>query len=250
MDELLGKSPCFLRSIGLSSEEMENTKMILTRKVFNGFSTAFDLTETEIFSTRLKIGCTAIDGLLGGGFAIRGINEIYGPSGSGKSQFCIQLSLQAQLSPKVGSLNKGVAYICTEDAFPLKRLHQMNDQYVKRYGNLDFLNNIFIDHINDYENLVDCVQNRLPKLLNNKRIGLIVIDSIAGIFRAEMNLIERANRMRIFVNELLNLQNKFEFAVLCTNQVSFQLDNILKLISFLTLFYSSKGDGQNEYNLR
>lgn len=221
VEELLGKSPCFLRSIGLSSEEIELAESVLTRNLFQGFSTALELSETAKYQSRLKLKCESIDAIINGGFSIRGINEIYGPSGSGKTQFCIQLSLQAQLPAAAGGLGKNVAFLCTEDAFQLKRLAQIGNQYATRYPNVDFLNNIFIDHVGDNDQLMDCIRKRLSRLLATKPIGLLVIDSIAGIFRIESNLLERAVQMRIFAKEILELQNKHDFVILCTNQVSF-----------------------------
>lgn len=66
---------------------------------------------------------------------------------------------------------------------------------------------------------MDCAQKRLPKLMENRSIGLIIIDSIAGIFRLETDAIKRADDMRKIVLTLQTLADTFECAVLCVNQV-------------------------------
>lgn len=65
-----------------------------------------------------------------------------------------------------------------------------------------------------------CV-NRLPRLMARQPIGLIVIDSIAGVFRIDSDAITRADNMRKLIHTLQTLQDEYEFGVVCVNQVSF-----------------------------
>lgn len=51
-------------------------------------------------------------------------------------------------------------------------------------------------------------------------IGLIVIDSIAGVFRLDTAAITRAEKMRKVALTLQTLADQYECAVVCTNQVS------------------------------
>lgn len=60
----------------------------------------------------ITTGCQNLDALLGGGVAVRGITEVTGQSGSGKTQFTLQLSLCAQLPPDAGGLGKGTEHSC------------------------------------------------------------------------------------------------------------------------------------------
>lgn len=97
---------------------------------------------------RLTIGCAALDVCTGGGIVTRGITEICGASGVGKTQLLLQLSLCVQLPARLGGLGKGVAYICTEDMFPSRRLLQISKAFEARYPDeqLNLLGNIFIEH--------------------------------------------------------------------------------------------------------
>lgn len=55
--------------------------------------------------------------------------------------------------------------------------------------------------------------------MNQQSIGVIIIDSIAAVFRVESNVIIRANDMRKLVHGLQLLSDEHECAVVCTNQV-------------------------------
>lgn len=55
------------------------------------------MTENERDSIKMfSSGCPIIDKTLGGGIRLGQIMEIYGESGCGKTQICIQMSLEVQ----------------------------------------------------------------------------------------------------------------------------------------------------------
>lgn len=55
--------------------------------------------------------------------------------------------------------------------------------------------------------------------MHTNSIGLIVIDSVAGIYRLESDAITRAGSMRKLVRKLQSLADEYECAVVCVNQV-------------------------------
>lgn len=62
----------------------------------------------------------------------------------------MQLALNVQLPVSDGGLEKAAVYICTEDAFPSKRLVQMVDYCNKTYQNdQQWLEQIYIEHCAD-----------------------------------------------------------------------------------------------------
>lgn len=213
---MLIKPRMHLQLIGLSYEEIRKIKTGAARKKVS-FRTATKY-ETEMSHGKFKFGCRSLDYIIRNGLP-SGITEISGESGAGKSQICLQLSLVVQLCVENGGRDKGAVFICTEDAFPSKRLFQMADVFTKRYGNKNYLDNIFIEHVHDSEHLVECVLSRLPYLMRQKPIGLIVIDSVAGVFRLESNAILRANDMRKLAHGLQTISTKYRCAVVCVNQV-------------------------------
>lgn len=98
---------------------------------------------------RITFGCAALDRVTGGGLSIRGLTEIAGESGCGKSQLCLQLSLCVQLPTSSGGADKSAVYICTEDAFPSRRLSQLAKLYRSRHGISDWMDKIFIEQLCD-----------------------------------------------------------------------------------------------------
>lgn len=57
----------------------------------------WQMTEIERDSIRMfSTGCPIIDQTLGGGIRLGQITELYGESGCGKTQLCIQMSLEIQ----------------------------------------------------------------------------------------------------------------------------------------------------------
>lgn len=124
---------------------------------------------STILSTKwrhITFRCAELDKITRNGLPIRGLTEIVGESGCGKSQICLQLALNVQLSIACGGLEKSAVYICTEDAFPSKRLLQMAEFYEKEFRSNKWLDNIFIEHVPDSVNYEWSSKNEMKKILN------------------------------------------------------------------------------------
>ncbi|XP_018561322.1 DNA repair protein XRCC3 [Anoplophora glabripennis] len=174
---------------------------------------------------RISTGCSNIDSVLHGGIPINGITEIYGCSGVGKTQFCLQLVLMVQLPKSVGGKEKEAVYICTEDVFPSKRFHQLANTFKNKYNlnHYDFGDKVHLEHAADFEQLRRCLCVRLPQLLNLKNVGLIIVDSIAGVFRSENNDIcysSRGQDIGIIGSALHHICYKYKVGIVCINQVA------------------------------
>ncbi|XP_004682049.1 PREDICTED: DNA repair protein XRCC3 [Condylura cristata] len=106
---------------------------------------------------RLSLGCPVLDGLLGGGLPLEGITELAGRSSAGKTQLALQLCLAVQLPEQHGGLAAGAVYVCTEDAFPHRRLQQLVAQQQRLrqdvpgavLGAVRFGDQIFVEHAAD-----------------------------------------------------------------------------------------------------
>ncbi|XP_073854470.1 DNA repair protein XRCC3 isoform X3 [Macaca fascicularis] len=106
---------------------------------------------------RLSLGCPVLDSLLRGGLPLDGITELAGRSSVGKTQLALQLCLAVQFPRQHGGLEAGAVYICTEDAFPHKRLQQLMAQQPRLRTDvpgellqkLRFGSQIFIEHVAD-----------------------------------------------------------------------------------------------------
>ncbi|KAJ8951854.1 hypothetical protein NQ318_019830 [Aromia moschata] len=169
---------------GIPIQQLEEARKRASEIILESeFSTADKIPAWE----RLGTGCSSIDSILSGGIPINGLSEIFGCSGVGKTQLCLQLALTVQLPQTLGGKEKGAVYLCTEDVFPSKRLHQLAASFQAKYRlpQLDFESGVYLEHVADYEQLRRCLCVRLPQLLRVKNIGLLVVDSIAGVFRSE-----------------------------------------------------------------
>nr|WJJ45684.1 DNA repair protein XRCC3 [Alvinella pompejana]8GJA_B Chain B, XRCC3 [Alvinella pompejana]8GJA_D Chain D, XRCC3 [Alvinella pompejana]8GJA_F Chain F, XRCC3 [Alvinella pompejana] len=182
----------------------------------------------ELNRDHLTTGCQQLDSFLRGGILTRTLTEIAGESASGKTQLCMQLCLTVQLPEQMGGLGGGAVYICTEDVFPNKRLVQMISQLKQRAHDVKvkdicFTDNIFIEHAAELDDLHYCVSKKVPVLLAQRHVKLIIIDSIAALFRCEhdsQSLQERARLMQLIASKLLQLANQFNVPAICVNQVS------------------------------
>ena len=157
----------------------------------------------------IKTGSDALDGLLDGGFEPGIISTVYGPSGSGKTNIVLMSAIT------VASSGKKVIFIDTEGGYSVERLKQLSDDSDKVLGNIMFL------QPTTYKEQLETIA-KLPKLVNDK-IGLIVLDSIAMLYRLELH--SRDNPMD--VNRELGLQMSYltqiarlhDIPVLVTTQV-------------------------------
>uniref|UniRef100_V9KPM9 X-ray repair complementing defective repair in Chinese hamster cells 3 n=1 Tax=Callorhinchus milii TaxID=7868 RepID=V9KPM9_CALMI len=180
---------------------------------------------------RLSLGCPVLDLLLGGGIPHMGITEIAGESSAGKTQICMQLCLCVQYPCSYGGQEAGALYICTEDIFPNKRLQQLIDhQHTLRSDvpadiikKIRFSDNIFIEHATDVDALNNCISKKLPILLSRGLVHLVVIDSIAALFRCEFAVsdsIVKAKCLQKFGATLHHLSTRFRTPIVCVNQVT------------------------------
>ena len=66
------------------------------------------------------------------------------------------------------------------------------------------------------------VEQRIPALLKNSDVRLIVIDSIAALFRVEYTLNENVERSRALAElgqKLHKISHEYSTAIVCINQV-------------------------------
>ncbi|MBN3282655.1 XRCC3 protein, partial [Polyodon spathula] len=162
------------------------------------------------------------DFTLRGGIPLLGIVEISGERSAGKTQICLQLCLSAQYPRKYA----GAVYICTEDTFPTKRLQQMSSlQHKLRpevpadvLKSITFCNNICVEHAGDVDSLNVCISKRVPILFSRGLVRLVVVDSIAALFRCEFeakDALLRAKHLLAFRATLHSLSHRFKTPILC-----------------------------------
>ncbi|XP_028296400.1 DNA repair protein XRCC3 isoform X2 [Gouania willdenowi] len=182
----------------------------------------------------LSLGCPLMDELLKGGLPVGGVTELYGQSGAGKTQIALQLCVSVQYPQDQGGLDSGAVFICTEDSFPVKRLqqligeqHRLRPQLTALTSQINFSDNVYIEHAADLASLRLCLSQRVPLLVARGLVRLLVLDSIAALFRSEFQAsdwMERNKQLISFSSKIKDLSQQFNLVVLCINQVTDVMD--------------------------
>ncbi len=168
---------------------------------------------------RIRTGSNVLDAMLGGGYEKDVITTIYGPAGSGKTVLCLLCSIY------VAKGGKKVVYVDSEGGFSLERFRQIclsiSQDYKKILDNVIFLKPAsFAEQKKTFEKLKDIV---------NDKIGLIVVDTIAMLYRLELGKNEDIHEVNIELGKqiawLTEIARKKQIPVLITNQVYTDFDN-------------------------
>ncbi len=166
----------------------------------------------DIKIDRIPCNCGCIDDLLCGGFESGIITQIYGASGTGKTNICIQLAIECVRS------GKKVIFIDTE-GFSADRFKQIAGEDAKKIAS-DIIIYEPMSLEQQYSAIVD-----LEKIMN-ERIGLIVLDSAALFYRLGLTSDDRDEGNMALRRELMNqigilygIARRYGVAVVITNQV-------------------------------
>lgn len=158
---------------------------------------------------RLSSGCSEIDMLLEGGYENDILTAIYGSSGSGKTNLCLICAVN------VAKERKKVIYIDTEGGFSVSRLNQIAGGSKEINDNFLFLRPVsFNEQKKSFEKLKEIV---------NAEIGLIIVDTIAMLYRIELGkndkMYETNRELGKQVSYLTEIARKKKIPIIMTNQV-------------------------------
>ena len=185
---------------------------------------------------KLPTGSKILDKLLDGGYESDIITTIYGPSGSGKTGLCILCATNTARS------GKKVIYIDTENNFSVERFKQIcnaiNLDHLKIINNMAFFRpNSFEEQKKTFEKLKDTINNK---------VGLVIVDSIAMLYRLEMgkaeDIYEVNKELGNQLSYLKEIASKKDIPVLITNQVyaDFEEKDKVNMVGGDLLRYASK----------
>ncbi|GAB5586756.1 DNA repair protein rhp57 [Umbelopsis nana] len=180
---------------------------------------------------RITIGDATIDVVLGGGVVTRGITEVVGQSSSGKTQLLMQLLLTVQLPRSLGGLDGEAVYVYTEGKLPTNRLQQLIASYSQTYPDIidqeKAWNSIYTMRLQTTDAQHTVLAYQLPAMLQKyPDIRLIVIDSIAALYRGEHYELNDSGRLMIASEvcdlgiRLKKLADQHNVAVVVANQVT------------------------------
>ncbi len=144
----------------------------------------------------------------------------------------LTLLLSVQLPPPDG-LAATCMYISTESPLPTKRLQQMlqaNPQLRRDKTALPSLSRILTLTTPDLESQEHIIQFQLPVAIRRHRVRLVVLDSVAANFRAELDaqskssssigLVHRSGRLARLGSQLRSLAREHNICIVVANQVA------------------------------
>ncbi|PKA66930.1 DNA repair protein RAD51 like 2 [Apostasia shenzhenica] len=112
--------------LGADLDEVSAAIVRISEVACPPYQTALSLLEERIgmerYGGRLPTLLKGLDDALGGGIPFGALTELVGPSGIGKTQFCLKLSLLAAMPTSYGGLNGRVIYIDAESKFSSQRM--------------------------------------------------------------------------------------------------------------------------------
>ncbi len=171
----------------------------------------------EIKSSRkISAGDYDLNKWLFGGFDKDIITTLYGPGGSGKTNFCMMVAVS---QAKKG---KKVIFIDTEGGFSVERVKQLGGG-----GYEEILKNILLLKPTNFVEQEESFDSLLKEIKKNE-IGLIVVDGIAMLYRLELAEARKKSREEISqINSALarqlrilaEISRKKDIPVIVTNQV-------------------------------
>ncbi|XP_076898715.1 DNA repair protein XRCC3 homolog [Bidens hawaiensis] len=183
-----------------------------------------------------SVGCPILDSFLGGGIPTHSVTELVSESGCGKTQLSLQLLFTSQLPH---GLNGSSLYLYSEFPFPHRRFHQLLHSFRSSHPVLfassrDPCDRIFTRDCHTAHDLLNVLLRLESRLKNPKEtrldIKLIVIDSIAALFRSDFdntpNDLKRRSSLFFKISSLLKSHaHRFGIAVVLTNQVVDSFDS-------------------------
>ena len=186
--------------------------------------------------SKLATGSKILDEMLNGGYEKDIITTIYGPAGAGKTVLCILCAINVARS------GKKVVYVDSEGGFSLERLRQISSHisqdYKKILDNMVFLKpTSFAEQKKSFEKL---------KSIVNDKIGLIIVDTIAMLYRLELGKNEDIHEVNIELSKqisyLTEIARKKGIPILITNQVyaDFDAKDKVNIVGGDILKYGSK----------
>lgn len=214
-------SPTELANIAEIGETQAAKIISAVRQMLDiGYETADKILEKRSTVAKITTGSNNLNNLLGGGVETQAITEAYGQYGSGKSQIGFQLACTVQLPNDKGGLEGACLFIDTENTFRPERVVQ-----IARAINLEpekVLRNIYVARAFNTEHQMLLIE-KSPEMIEDKKIRLIVIDSLTSHFRADFigrgELAGRQQKLNKHLHQLQRLADAYNLAVYITNQV-------------------------------
>lgn len=184
-------------------------------------------------STRLK----GLDRALCGGIPFGVLTELVGPSGIGKTQFCLKLSLLASLPTVYGGLDGSVVYIDLESKFNSKRMIEIGTKSFPGVFQVEGLaqkmaGRILVFRPASISEFTRSLEQIKVSLLQ-QQVKLLIIDSMAALVSLENEqTTPRQQSLGWHISFIKSLAEFSRIPVIVTNQVRSQSGDEICQFSF------------------
>lgn len=186
----------------------------------SGYITGDQLRDSRSTRTRLTTSSWMLDDLLGGGIESETTTEIAGANGTGKTQLCHMLAVNAQLTLGEGGLEGDVAWIDTEDTFRPERILEICEN--RGYDGEKTLKGIHHGLAKSTRHQKILI-SELYSLCPENNIKLVIVDSMMGHLRSEYvgrgMLSGRQDELKAMTHTLMKVAQSTKVTVIYTNQM-------------------------------
>ncbi|XP_042474259.1 DNA repair protein RAD51 homolog 2-like isoform X2 [Zingiber officinale] len=170
-----------------------------------------------------------LDRALRGGIPFGALTELVGPSGIGKTQFCLKLALLAALPSSYGGLNGRVIYMDTESKFHSTRLIEIGRSSFPHIFNSEGMaqemaGRIIVLRPASLDELTESLQ-QIQLIILQHDVKLLIVDSMAAILLGENERSTTGQKQHSCHLPLSFLKSLAEFSqipIVVTNQVRSQ----------------------------
>lgn len=174
-----------------------------------------------------------MDAHLCGGLPSKSVTEIVGPSGAGKTQFCMMMACKSAMPVALGGNGGRVVYLDTEGSFSASRLREIA---AARYGSYfdseerldELLAAVIVVTVRSSAELC-VVLDELETTVLAEGVRLLVLDSVAARARTEFDATETVKRQAMLLEQaqaLKQLAEQCNLHVVVSNQVTTKLDGV------------------------
>ena len=211
---------------GLSAERVKfirEKSLVVDPSSSAFFRSGLEVRQLREETPKITTGSAALDMLLGGGIESGTITEIFGESGTGKTQLALALCVKAQLDKADGGAAGRVLYIDTDDTFRTERLVQI--AIASGVDPEQCLYNVKSTRACNFEMQCAALKGAALELAepSEGEYRLVIIDCVMSHLRAEYagrgELSERQQTLNAHLCELKKFAQAFKVAVVVTNQV-------------------------------
>ncbi|XP_052287754.1 DNA repair protein RAD51 homolog 2 isoform X3 [Citrus sinensis] len=178
-----------MKLLDVELSEVRSALALVSEIVCPPFQTALLLMEqraaTEHLGGHLPTRLKGLDAALCGGVPFGVVTELVGPAGTGKTQFCLKLSLLAALPAHYGGLDGGVIYIDVESTFTSRRMIEMGassfpEIFHSKGMAQEMAGRILVLQPTSLSEFTESLEKIKVSLLQNQ-VKLLVIDSMAAL---------------------------------------------------------------------